>query len=192
MRDCYGDGVAQPAGREGTKGARIDALIASRARFLAYIRRKVRDDDLAEDLLQDALLRAIRAAPQMRDEEALVPWFYRVLDNAIVDAYRRRAAGQRLEDALRRQPLPEPPPGERLAICECFRELLPTLKPEYSSVIEALDLAEIDAREFAASAGVTPNNLKVRRHRARQALRRQLELTCRTCAEHHCLDCTCK
>jgi len=49
----------------------------------------VDDPELAEDILQDSLLRAIQAAPSLRQKDRLVPWFYSVLHNAITDAYRR-------------------------------------------------------------------------------------------------------
>ncbi|NUM68617.1 RNA polymerase subunit sigma-70, partial [candidate division KSB1 bacterium] len=65
-------------------------LLNQREQLLAYVRRKVSDSALAEDVLQDSLLKALRAAPELRDEEKLVPWFYRILNNAITDVYRRR------------------------------------------------------------------------------------------------------
>ncbi|MGZ7100373.1 MAG: RNA polymerase sigma factor, partial [Candidatus Angelobacter sp.] len=39
---------------------------------------------------------------------------------------------------------------------------------------------------------ITAENAAVRVHRARKALRRQVELPCGTCAEHGCLDCHCQ
>lgn len=68
---------------------------------------------------------------------------------------------------------------------------MPTLKPEYAALIEELELTDSDPARVAERLGITLNNLKVRRHRARQALRKRLEETCRTCAEHRCLNCTC-
>jgi hypothetical protein len=70
--------------------------------------------------------------------------------------------------------------------------VLPALKPEYAEVLRRVDLAE-EARETAAAAlGITIGNLTVRLHRARQALRRVLELTCETCPIHGYLDCGCE
>jgi RNA polymerase sigma-70 factor (ECF subfamily) len=169
-------------------------LAAGRDAFLAYLRRRVDDPELAEDLLQDSLLRAVRAAPQLKDHERLLPWFYRVLHNAAVDAYRRR--GVRAEGmptvTLETAGHVAAPAAEADPIaCACFRALLPSLKPEYADLIESLDLGSETPDQAAARLGITSNNLKVRHHRARQALRQRLEQTCRTCAEHHCLDCTC-
>jgi RNA polymerase sigma-70 factor (ECF subfamily) len=52
------------------------ALIESLDRFLRFIQGKVSDPDLAEDILQDSLLRAIQAAPELRDEDFLLAWFF--------------------------------------------------------------------------------------------------------------------
>jgi RNA polymerase sigma-70 factor (ECF subfamily) len=175
----------------------VRQLAAGRDAFLAYLRRRLDDPELAEDLLQDSLLRAVRAAPELRDDQRLLPWFYRVLHNATVDAYRRRGVrgGEMPMSTLGLDTAGQvaaPPAESDPVACACFRTLLPSLKPEYAELIESLDLGSETPEQAAARLGITSNNLKVRHHRARQALRRRLEQTCRTCAEHHCLDCTCR
>lgn len=80
---------------------------------------------------------------------------------------------------------------EHTSLCECFEDLLPTLKPEYAEVIQALDLDERDPEIVAKDLGITRGNPKVRAHRARQRLRTQLEQTCRLYAKHGCFDCSC-
>jgi RNA polymerase sigma-70 factor (ECF subfamily) len=77
-------------------------------------------------------------------------------------------------------------------LCECFRSLLPSLNPDYAEIIEVLDLQDAPTTVTAERLQLSPSALKVKRHRARQALKRRLEETCRVCAQHHCLDCTCK
>jgi RNA polymerase sigma-70 factor, ECF subfamily len=172
-------------------GGRIEErLLDARDQFLGYIRKRIDDPELAEDILQDSLLRAIRAAPDLRDEERLIPWFYRVLQNAIVDAYRRRGV-ERERVVVAEVPEIAAEPEDDADLCHCFERLIPTLKSEYADVIEAIELGRESPDVAAERLGITPNNLKVRRHRARQALRRKLEETCRTCADHGCRDCTC-
>ena len=168
----------------------IAPLIEGRERFLAFLRSKVNDPDLAEDLLQESLLKAVRAAPRLRDEEQLVPWFFVVLRNAVTDVYRKRGRAPGLADLALAENVPATPQEQRNA-CACFEALLPSLKPEYGDLIQALDLGEEPSEQVRERLGVSANNLKVRHHRARQALRRSLEETCRVCAEHHCVDCTC-
>lgn len=167
-------------------------LVESRAKFLGYIRKRIADPDLAEDILQDSLLKAVRSAPKMEDNENLVRWFYRVLQHAIIDAYRRKAAETNRKINFSAEAEIGSEPEDVKSICECVNELIPTLKPEYAEVTKSVDLDGEDPDEVAKRLGITRNNLKVRSHRARQALRKRLEETCRMCAEHHCLDCSCK
>ncbi|MDP8922827.1 MAG: sigma-70 family RNA polymerase sigma factor [Chloroflexota bacterium] len=167
-----------------------EQLLDAREQFLGFIRTRIKDPDLAEDILQDSLLRAIRAAPDLRDEDRLLPWFFRVLRNAIVDAYRRRGVEQ-AHVVVAEPPEAAAEPEEDSELCTCFERLIPTLRPEYAELIRAVELENESPAATASRLGITPNNLKVRRHRARQALRQKLEETCRTCADHGCLDCTC-
>jgi RNA polymerase sigma-70 factor (ECF subfamily) len=169
----------------------MDTLVAGREKFLAFLRRQLGDDDISEDILQEAFIKAIRDAPELRDKDQLVPWFYRVLRNAVIDSHRRKAASPQLGDLELLETVPAPDDEAAAELCECFRGLLPSLKPEYAELIESLELKQGSTAAEAARLHVTPTNLKVRRHRARQALRQALEATCRVCAEHHCLDCTC-
>src|SRR3546814_19115504 len=73
----------------------------------------------------------------------------------------------------------------------CLHKILPALKPEYAEILRRVDLAEEPREAIAAALGLTIGNLTVRLHRARQALRRVLELTCETCPIHGYLDCGC-
>ncbi|MDE3056793.1 MAG: sigma-70 family RNA polymerase sigma factor [Bacteroidota bacterium] len=166
-------------------------LMSSRTKFLGYIRKRISDPELAEDILQDSLLKAVRSAPEIRGEENLVRWFYRVLQNAITDAYRRKAAElkRRMSYALEIKDSIEP--EDENAVCLCINELILALKPEYAEVVQLIDLNGEAPGAVAARLGISRNNLKVRAHRARQMLRKRLEETCRVCAVHHCLDCTC-
>jgi len=152
--------------------------------FTAFARKRTRDEDLAREVVQVALVKALERADDLRDEERAVAWFYRILRNALVDLHRGRTM----------EPLDEEPVAPAVieeVACACFRELLPGMKPEYAQLIERLDLGEESPADVAAQLGITPNNLKVRRHRARKQLRARLEDLCRLCARHGCLDCTC-
>ncbi len=165
-----------------------------REHLLAFIRSKVADPELAEDILQESLLRALRAAPELRDEEKLVSWLFQIVRNAITDTYRRRATATdvRARYTAEQQAAGDDvmTPEDEARLCACVLNVVPTLKPEYAAVVEA-DLAGRDTATLTEELGITANNLKVRRHRAHRQLRERLEQTCRTCATHGCLDCTC-
>jgi DNA-directed RNA polymerase specialized sigma24 family protein len=88
--------------------------------------------------------------------------------------------------------LDEPEDKDERNLCACFEALIPTLKSDYGELISGMELRGDSTAATAQRLGITLNNLKVRRHRARQALRGRLIDTCRMCAEHGCLDCTCQ
>lgn len=169
----------------------VSQLLKSRDKFLGYIRKRISDPELSEDILQECLLKAVQNASTIKDDENLVRWFYRILQNAIIDAYRRKSAdsNRKLHYAAEAELLVED--EEKNNICQCVHELIPTLKPEYAEITKSIDIDGEDPAVVAKRLGITQNNLKVRSHRARQALRRRLEETCRVCAKHHCLDCSC-
>lgn len=169
-----------------------EVFLRHRGKLLGFIRKRVDDPNLAEDVLQEGLLKALRSANELRDEERLIPWFYRILNNAIIDTYRKRSAETRYLEAYAREAEQELDAETQSEICACFRELLPSLKPEYAALIDRLELQPGDPQALARELNLQPNNLKVRRHRARHALKQRLEETCRTCAVHGCLDCTCQ
>ena len=171
----------------------LAVLVANHRRFLAFLERRVGSREIAEDILQDAFVRGLGAAPP-RDEESAVAWFYRTLRNAVVDHWRRRAAERRAIDRAT-PPADEAAPAADdallRAVCECVTDLLDTLKPEYAEAVRAVDLHEASVRDYAERAGITANNASVRLFRGREALRKQVRRACGTCADHGCFDCAC-
>jgi len=171
----------------------LAVLVDNHKRFLGFLERRLGSRDVAEDLLQDAFVRALERADTVRSDESAIAWFYRVLRNALTDHYRRRASEQRAmakvwtaDDAVL-----DPDDELESVICHCVVDLINTLKPEYGTAIRRVDLDEVSVTEYAREAGITANNASVRLHRAREALRRQLVRCCRTCVTHRCIDCGC-
>ena len=172
----------------------VQVLVDNHRRFLAFVERRVGSREVAEDILQEAFVRGLARAGQLRDEDSVVAWFYRTLRNALTDHWRRRAAEQRATDrAANTGETSVPPVDDEIlsAVCGCVSRMLETLKPEYADALRSVDLEEMSVKAFAEGAGITPNNASVRLHRAREALREQLRRSCGTCATHGCLDCTC-
>jgi RNA polymerase sigma factor (sigma-70 family) len=174
--------------REHTAAA-VEQLVALKADFLRFVRARTGSNADAEDLLQAAYAKAAEKAGTIRDGESAVAWFYRLLRNAIVDARRARGRAEALA--------PDPPeeaidPELHRAVCRCVGELVPTLKPEWATLVRRVDLEGATVPEVARDEGITPNAAAVRLHRARGALRDKLRVVCGACARHGCLDCGCR
>lgn len=167
--------------------------------FLAFLQTRVESRAAAEDILQSAFVKGLERGAEVRDEESVVAWFYRVLRNAVIDHYRHRASTERAnegwgKDGWGKEFVAHEMPEAELKdeICQCVSGLLETLKPEYRDALRIVDLDEGSLNDLAIKAGITSGNAAVRVHRAREALRKQVRVVCGSCAEHGCLDCHCK
>jgi RNA polymerase sigma factor (sigma-70 family) len=167
-------------------------LVENHRAFLRYLERRLGDRTLAEDILQDAFVRHLGHRDDVPDE-ALVPWFYRVLRNALIDRLRKETTEGKalaaLAHELDAQAAPEA--AVRAEVCACIARLSAAMKPEYRDAIQAVDVDERPVKAFADAAGLTASNAGVRLFRARAALKRRVLESCGTCAEHGCRDCSC-
>jgi RNA polymerase sigma-70 factor (ECF subfamily) len=167
-------------------------LVKEHEAFLGFVRKRVGDPELAADILQESFLKAMKHAGELRDDESVVAWFYRILRRTIIDAYRRRDARSRALDAFEGESHEAMTPEDERTLCGCLRLLIPTLKPEYAEVIERVDLQQQPMETVAKDLNSSANNLRVRLHRGRKQLQQRLEQTCQVCAKHGCLDCQCQ
>jgi RNA polymerase sigma factor (sigma-70 family) len=162
------------------------------AKFLSFLAARVENIATAEDILQSAYIKAIEHGSEIRDEESTVAWFYRVLRNAVTDHYRKNAVRERVhEEMAAALPMVYEKELEQ-TVCACIGDVVLDLKAEYREAIEQVDLAGSTVEAFARSQQISTNNASVRLHRARKAVAKKLTTVCGTCAEHQCLDCTCR
>jgi RNA polymerase sigma factor (sigma-70 family) len=159
--------------------------------FVNFVRSRTGDAELAADIVQDCLLKAMRSDVEPRDGEASVQWFYRVLRHAVIDAHRRRTARAKALTAYATEWPESLEPEDERRLCQCIDTILPALSGTDADLIRRVDLGGESPAAIAATTGERVNTLHVRLYRARRELRRQLEQLCRTCAKHGCLDCEC-
>lgn len=170
----------------------VAELVRNHRELLSFVERRIGSRAEAEDILQEAFVRGVQQAGTLRDGDASAAWFYRMLRNAVVDRYRRRGAESRAYEALAHELEEATPPIEtRDVVCACVRTLAETLKPEYALALQRVEVDGLSVQAFASEAGISANNAAVRLHRAREALRKRVTVSCGTCADHGCLDCTC-
>lgn len=61
-----------------------------------------------------------------------------------------------------------------------------------AEALQAVEIGGTPVKAFAEQKGLTATNAGVRVFRAREALKKRVTESCATCAEHGCVDCTCK
>ncbi|MBI3785391.1 MAG: sigma-70 family RNA polymerase sigma factor [Deltaproteobacteria bacterium] len=154
--------------------------------MLAVARRLLRNEDDAHDVLQEAFLQAFRNIDRFREDARLSTWLHRIVVNAALMRLRSasRRPEQSLDDLLPRfdseghhaSSIDELPMGieaafEQREIRTKIRECVERLPEQYRAAIVLRDFEELSTEEVATILGVTENAVKIRLHRARQALR---------------------
>jgi RNA polymerase sigma factor (sigma-70 family) len=170
----------------------VKVLVDSHDQFLRFLQSRVGSREVAEDILQAAFVKTFERGEEIRDPESAVAWFYRVLRNAIVDDHRHKAVDLRFKAAASKEAPPAEDPELEKAVCQCVKDILPTLRGEYADILQKVEMEGTAVTDIAKVENITPNNAMVRLHRARKALHGRLVQTCGTCTEHGCLECHCK
>jgi RNA polymerase sigma-70 factor (ECF subfamily) len=135
-----------------------------------------RDAGTAEDVSQEAFLRAFRAIRSYKGNARFSSWLLRIVRNCAVDAYRRtrREAATPDQDRVAEKDgrsLDTPDPDERARINEAIRRLPMPLREPFV-VIEILGFTYEEASTIL---GTRIGTIKSRMHRARAALMHELE-----------------
>ncbi len=159
-------------------------------RMLAAARRLLPREDDAQDAVQEAFLSAFRAIHDFAGAAQLGTWLHRIVVNAALLRLRhqRRRPEVSIESMLPTY-LADGHPADPVAdwresaqdvlsrqeLRQAVREAIHELPENYRTVLMLRDIEGMDTRETALSLGIDENTVKVRLHRARQALRTLLD-----------------
>jgi RNA polymerase sigma-70 factor (ECF subfamily) len=163
------------AGNDGPSAeARMRAIHAAHAgpllRFLTRL--TLGDRDLAEDLLQETLLRAWRNLDLLSvNIEKIGPWLYTVARNVAIDAARARRARPpevAIPDISRLAS--DGDAMDRLAIVQTIRQGLVRLSPDHRAVLIELYFRGSSTAEAAARLGIPEGTVKSRAYHAVRSL----------------------
>lgn len=169
-----------------------NAIIRNLQTFVAFARKRLDDHHLAEDVVQDSLIKALTSDRHPKTDEETIAWFYRILRRSIIDVYRKQGARGRAMERLKAEFPESPDEADERELCRCLRRLLELVPEQYRELLEEVDLKGNEPDEVAAKLSLTRNNLTVRLHRARKHMRKALTASCGACSVHGCLDCTCE
>lgn len=172
------------------------ALNTQREAFKGFLVSRVRNEADAEDILQAGLTKALRHAEDLREDDKVVAWFYRLLRRAVIDYYRAESAARQRDTAhaallLSWEEGAEAPEVWSAHLCACLDSVISSLPPEQADLLRQVELQGVGVAEAAGRLQLTPNHASVVLHRARKRLRERLEAFCGACAEGACLDCHC-
>jgi RNA polymerase sigma-70 factor, ECF subfamily len=164
-----------------------DTLVrANSARLLTVARRILGSDDDARDALQEAFISAFKALPRFEGHARLSTWLHRIVVNTALMKLRsrKRRPEEPIETLLPAykddghvtiEPVewadnPEAALG-RAETRAFVRAQIDRLPDNYRTVLVLRDIEEMSTPEAADVMGISENAVKIRLHRARQALR---------------------
>ena len=153
------------------------------ARLDAAARLIVRDPELARDAVQDALIRAWRDLPGLRDPDRFDAWLHRLIVNACLDLVRRR---KRRVIEVELSPIDLPTASDTagaLADRQVLHDALARLDPGHRAVVALHYLLGVPLPEVAVSLGIPLGTAKSRLHRALGLMRASLEADARLGSE---------
>jgi RNA polymerase sigma-70 factor (ECF subfamily) len=160
--------------RSGDPEAFETLIRAAGDHLLAVARKILRDPDAAEDALQQAVIRAWRRLPQLRDPDRFDAWLYRIL---VMSCYAEANRARRFRRDVRDI---DTSPNERdftgqVADREALERAFVALTPSHRAVIVLHYFAGLPLNEVARVAGVSHGTARSRLHYALRALRSALE-----------------
>lgn len=169
--------------RDGDRGAFAALVRAHQDEVYTLARRLVGDPHLASDVAQEALIRAWRALPKFREEARLSTWLYRITVNT---SWTHKKKAKRLSTSSLENHLDVAAPedanhpevaGEVVELRGRLRYALDRLPDAQREVVVLKDIYGWSHAEIADSMDITVTAAKVRLHRARARLARDLEET---------------
>jgi RNA polymerase sigma-70 factor, ECF subfamily len=165
-----------------------------RARILRYLTRMV-DENEAEDLTQEVFAKIDQALKAFRGESQLSTWVYQIATHVALDRIRQLSSarhgdkkGLPIEAIVESEKDKDIWTGEQKASTEqrlirqemngCIREIIETLPETYRAIIVLSELGELKDSEIADILGLSLHTVKIRLHRARAKLKKELMTAC--------------
>ena len=175
--------------RRGDEDASEALVRGQTARLLAVARRYLRSEEDARDAVQEGFVAAFRSIGRFQGGSSLSTWLHRIVINACLmklRSSRRRPEGSieellpRFDETGHRVSEPEEPRDsveeaiDRSQTRRLVRDAIARLPESYRTILLLRDIEELTTAEAAATLGLSENAVKIRLHRARQALRSQI------------------
>lgn len=159
----------------GIRRERREALRQTRARLYRVAYSWSHNPALAEDLVQEALAKAMVKAEQLRDPAARDAWLFSILANCFRDHFRRHRDMDDVDDVdLAHEHTPESESG-RIEVAGRVRAAIARLPEGQRQVVTLVDLEGFSYIEVAGILGIPIGTVMSRLCRARSALREQLQ-----------------
>jgi RNA polymerase sigma-70 factor (ECF subfamily) len=155
-----------------------------RAAIRNFIRARVTDVATADDLTQDVLIKAQRAAPSLNDPAKFRGWMFRIARNVVADYFRHsKKSVTSFEDVTSSSGpdialLTQERESRKAHLLRCLRVFAESLPDHYRSALTLVDFQGVSQVELAERLGLTVSAAKSRVQRGRAQLRALIDACC--------------
>ena len=151
--------------------------------LLRYLGRQVGDPALAEDLLQETLLRIARGLPGFEGRAQVKTWAYAIATRVVADHFREPARRIRIVEVAEADDLPAAAAsvddsGVAVEMNACVRRVIDSLPEDYRAALVLHDLEGLTAAQTAEVCACSVPTAKIRIFRARLRLKEALGREC--------------
>ena len=149
-----------------------------RAPLRSFIRRRVGDDHVADDLLQEAFLKIHNGIGSLNDDQRLTAWLYQIARNIITDHFRKRPLEALDATNIAEHPAVTDDDGRGHELAACLGRMVGQLPEKYREAIELAELEDSTQSQVAARLGLSLSGAKSRVQRGRKQLKKMLLSCC--------------
>lgn len=154
-----------------------------------FILALVKDEGMADDLIQDTFLRVQQNIEKLKDPSKISSWIFRIAYNLCQDHFRQvkksvkeervdQDEREDLNEAFIQQELDIQKKLEQQQMGECVQNQINLLPESLRTVLILFDIMEFSHQEITEILGISIENVKVRLHRGRKKLKALLEARC--------------
>ncbi len=151
--------------------------------LLRYLRRYVGDPSLADDFLQETLVRMERGLAGFEQRASVKTWAFSIASRVAADYFRRPENSLDIVDIEDATELAngDPQVEDRLVVAQmsqCVRQVIDSLPTDYRTALVLCDLEGMSAEQVAAVCNCSLATAKIRIHRGRARLKEKLASKC--------------
>ena len=148
-----------------------------------FILSMVKNEWVADDLVQETFIRVKKNMANLKDQEKIKTWIFRIAYNLCQDHFRsqNRVATREVEDCEALKSFKLTMIQKRLEqqqMGACIQDKMTLLPESLKTVLVLYDVLEFKQREISEIMDISVENVKVRLHRARKRLKIILEDAC--------------
>lgn len=145
-----------------------------------FVRKRIGNKEDAEDILQEVFVKIHKNLANLKQEDNLRAWLYRITRNTIIDFYRAKKPSEKIPDDLIEN-LPDESKEDsnsQVDFSSCLGSITNHLPPKYKEALEFVELQKHSQKELAEKLGISLSGAKSRVQRARAHAKKLLDGCC--------------